>query len=597
MLAYYSYIQYISGIFKICKMFKESDKNPQMDMFSSPAGMLRDSTLKNYLKNDSWHNMFREHVLMRVDEGIFKVLYSSDNGSPNASIRVLVGMMILKEGQGWSDEQLFEECSFNLLVRGALGLMNLTDTPPAASTYYLFRKRVMDYNSENGTDLFKECMQQITKSQILDFNVSGKQVRMDSKLIGSNITWYTRYELVHETLALFIEERSEHIYKRSLSREEFALIAHIMDEEGNKFTYRSNKKEIDTRFVALGKLMYRLVNLFKKHDYGTYQTLKSVFEQQFTITPDKSILPLENDKISAKSIQSPHDTDSHYRNKGGNKVKGYSANITETCDDPQDSVAEPGESDKRGLNLITDVNLDVVSTPDCDFFEPSIRETQRLLDDKIEKVYADGAYNSTGNRDYANDNEMDLILTGIQGQSPGYELSLNKKNPDELIVLDTYTETFIKAYSAATGKIDSQTGKPEKRWRIITDDGNYRYFTPENLQTSLLRQNLRDVPIKEKWKRNNVEATIFQLGFHNNGSKTRYRGLAANRLWAYSRGGWINFRRILKYVMQASKRSLSSQKELYLSIKKWICFENNVNEIINNFLNKSHLKYLIFSTY
>lgn len=485
MLAYHSYIQYISGIFKICKMFKESDKNPQMDMFSSPAGMLRDSTLKNYLKNDSWHNMFREHVLMRVDEGIFKVLYSSDNGSPNASIRVLVGMMILKEGQGWSDEQLFEECSFNLLVRGALGLMNLTDTPPAASTYYLFHKRVMDYNSENST------------------------------------------------------------------------------------------------------------NLFKKHDYGTYQTLKSVFEQQFTITPDKSILPLENDKISAKSIQSPHDTDSHYRNKGGNKVKGYSANITETCDDPQDSVAEPGESDKRGLNLITDVNPDVVSTPDCDFLEPSIRETQRLLDDKIEKVYADGAYNSTGNRDYANDNEMDLILTGIQGQSPGYELSLNKKNPDELIVLDTYTETFIKAYSAATGKIDSQTGKPEKRWRIITDDGNYRYFTPENLQTSLLRQNLRDVLIKEKWKRNNVGATIFQLGY----GKTRYRGLAANRLWAYSRGGWINFRRILKYVMQASKRSLSSQKELYLSIKKWICFENNVNEIINNYLNKSHLKYLIFSTY
>ena len=79
-------------------MFKESDKNPQMDMFSSPAGMLQGSSLKNYLKNDSWHNMFREQVIMRVNEDIFSVLYSSDNGSPNASIRVLVGMMILKEG-------------------------------------------------------------------------------------------------------------------------------------------------------------------------------------------------------------------------------------------------------------------------------------------------------------------------------------------------------------------------------------------------------------------------------------------------------------------------------------------------------------------
>lgn len=120
-------------------MYKESDKNPQMDMFASPAGMLRGSSLKNYLKNDSWHNMFREQVITRVNEDIFSVLYSSDNGCPNASIRVLVGMMILREGQGWSDEQLLTECDYNLLVRGALGLMNLTDTAPVPYTYYLFR--------------------------------------------------------------------------------------------------------------------------------------------------------------------------------------------------------------------------------------------------------------------------------------------------------------------------------------------------------------------------------------------------------------------------------------------------------------------------
>ncbi|MDD4590198.1 MAG: hypothetical protein PHG06_07200 [Parabacteroides sp.] len=45
---------------------------------------------------------------------------------------------------------------------------------------------------------------------------------------------------------------SDHIYKRNLSREEFDLIDHIMDEEESKFIYRSNKKEVDTRFVALG---------------------------------------------------------------------------------------------------------------------------------------------------------------------------------------------------------------------------------------------------------------------------------------------------------------------------------------------------------
>ena len=99
-----------------------------------------------YLKNESWHNLFRQHVVMQVDESIFSVLYVKDKGAPNASIRILIGMMILKEGQGWSDEQLFENCEFNLLVRGALGLMTLEDSAPVASTYYLFRRNLVEYN-------------------------------------------------------------------------------------------------------------------------------------------------------------------------------------------------------------------------------------------------------------------------------------------------------------------------------------------------------------------------------------------------------------------------------------------------------------------
>ena len=69
-----------------------------------------------------WHNQFRNHVVMRVDESIFSLLNTEGKGASNASIasiRVLVGMMILKEGQGWSDKQLFYECGYNLLIRSA----------------------------------------------------------------------------------------------------------------------------------------------------------------------------------------------------------------------------------------------------------------------------------------------------------------------------------------------------------------------------------------------------------------------------------------------------------------------------------------------
>lgn len=163
---------------------------------------------------------------------------------------------------------------------------------------------------------------------------------MDSKPIGSNIAWYSRYELIHETLRLFIKEREEFIFRRDLSKEEFSLIESIRDEKGNKVVYRSTKAEIDTRMVELGKLMYRFIELFKRYDYGSYKTLKTVFGQQYSVSADKIVLPLENKEIGAKSIQSPHDTDCHYRNK----VKGYSVNITETCDREQEGqgpVQEP----------------------------------------------------------------------------------------------------------------------------------------------------------------------------------------------------------------------------------------------------------------
>ncbi|ULB33997.1 hypothetical protein [Proteiniphilum propionicum] len=39
----------------------------------------------------------------------------------------------------------------------------------------------------------------------IHFKISGKSVRMDSKLIGSNIAWYSRFEIIHNTFRGFIK--------------------------------------------------------------------------------------------------------------------------------------------------------------------------------------------------------------------------------------------------------------------------------------------------------------------------------------------------------------------------------------------------------
>jgi hypothetical protein len=457
-------------------------------------------------------------------------------------------MMILKEAHGWSDEQLFENCNFNLLIRSALGLTTLEDAVPVASTYYLFRRNLVMYSKEHGVDLYKKCQDQITASQILEFNVSGKQVRMDSKLLGSNIAWLSRYELIHETLRLFIAEREEFIYKKSLSKDEFSLIKSIQDETGNKVVYRSTKAEIDTRLIALGKLMYRFVVLFKSNFYGEYQTLKTVFEQQYSVSKDKMVLPLENEKISAKSIQSPHDTDAHYRDKDGNKVKGYSANITETCD-------QPAEDGKPVLNLITDTQVEVVSSQDNGYLKTALTNTQEILPNNIEKVYTDGAYNSVENQEYCQNNDINLLLSAMQGATPRYDIALDEHDNNKVIVIDNKTGEAIEAQQVKTRKDPTR-----KKWKIKTKEGGYRYFDMESLRAAALRQKLKDIPIEETNIRNNVEATIFQLGYHYSNDKSRYRSLAKHKLWAYSRSLWINFVRIMKYVTQLCQGTLFGQK-------------------------------------
>jgi Transposase domain (DUF772). len=555
-------------------MFKETDRHAQLDLFSAADNMLSGRSLSFYQDKSAWHNIFRKEVLMRLDESPFRVLFCNDNGAPNVSVRVLVSMMVLKESQGWSDSQLFEQCQYNMLTRSALGLFNIKDPIPAESTYYLFRKRIVAYEKETGNNLLEKAFSQLTSDQIKDFQVSGKLLRMDSKLIGSNIAWYSRYELIHEAIRVFYKSREEYIQKRNLSSSVMALLDSIMSEGGNKVVYRSSKTEITSRMKELGILIYKLLAIFRKYPGDDYDMLRKVFYSQFSVNENKEVVPLEKDKIEATSVQSPHDTDCTYRNKDGNKVKGYSANVTETCNQEQGA-----------LNLITDVQVDKVTTADNAFFAPAVESSQEKLSEKVEKVYADGAYHSPGNQEYCKENKMELVTQAIQGAESRYEFSEDKETGD-IIVKDTVTGQIIPARKTISKKDNSV------KWVIKTAENKPRYFTQKDIDTFHLRQKIKNTPRDELNIRNNVEATIFQFGYHFPNDKTRYRTLCKHKMWANLRAIGINFRRILKYVMQTCQRTLfPSNQALKIQLKNaFLTFIVIFNSIFTNNFYKSSLK-------
>ena len=139
-------------------MFKKTDPNPQLDIFTAPSMQLGSRASKKYSDPNAWHNQFYSLVTTKIDEEIFKPLFpeGKKSGRPNASIRILVAMSVLKEGFGCSDEDLFEKCEFDLLTRKALGIELLTDVTPSIDTYYLFRRRICEYQERTGIDLYAD---------------------------------------------------------------------------------------------------------------------------------------------------------------------------------------------------------------------------------------------------------------------------------------------------------------------------------------------------------------------------------------------------------------------------------------------------------
>ena len=65
-----------------------------------------------------------------------------------------------------------------------------------------------------------------------------------------------------------------------------------------------------------------------------------------------------------------------------------------------------------------------------------------------------------------------------------------------------------------------------------------------------IRKQIEETPIETLQKRNNVEATIFQLAYHYSNAKSSYRSQIKHQMWANIRCLWVNFVRILKYIKQ-----------------------------------------------
>ena len=515
-------------------MFKKTDPNPQLDMFTSPTTQLCSRASKKYTDPNAWHNMFYRLYTSKVDEELFKPLFpeGKKSGRPTASIRILVSMSWLKEGFGCSDEELFEKIEFDLLTRKALGIEHISDAPPSLDTYYLFRRRICDYYEKTGVDLMQKCFEQVTGNLVGQLKISGKCIRMDSKLIGSNIARQSRYELIHATLVKYLKTNTLDRLPKELREQADAYLK----EDGSKTVYRSDSDTLQSRLQAIGDFIHSILRQFTDES-PLYALLSRVFSEQYLVGEDGKVTLRDKKTVSANSVQNPNDPEASYRDKHDQKVQGYVSNFTETVEEDKPSI-------------ITSVQVETATFADCHFAEEAVENSERVTKSTVEDLYADGAYQSPENRKFAEDHGGMRLKTGKMQGGARWEL-VPHKHDDGLTVREIATGKTFEAVKSV-----NQKGKHE-RWRIPWNNKTgWRYFQDTEVEAYQLRKQIESLPPEEQHKRNNVEAAMFQYSFHTRNGKTRYRGLFKHRMQAYSRAMWMNLRRVVIFHLSAFQRPI-----------------------------------------
>lgn len=521
-------------------MFRNST-NAQVDLFSNILSQVGSRKQKMLEDPQSWHNVFHREVFSKIDESPYAVLYHRSNGRPNASVRVMISMMILKEGHGWSDEQLFERCRFDIKIILALGGTSLEDSVPTESTYYEFRRLLMQHNEKTHEDLLKSTFASITTSQVRELEISGKKIRMDSKLINSNIATSTRLNMILEAVRKYVSVHHIESQANELSPRLVSLLASLKTKTSTNISYSLNGLEKNETLTDLGLLIKYLLEHNRDEQSKEYKLLARIYTEHYEEGEDANDDEPKGDPqikkakdIASSSIQSIHDQDAAYRSKGQGHSKqtvaGYHANIVESCD----------ESDV--VNLILDVEVVPANVCEDAFLKAAIDNSESILQaahetktPQIKEVITDGGYDSIANRtQMLKESEAQWSLAKTKGGKRVFEMSKTNDKEYKVVSISSGQECKISFSQKAV------------KYVIENLNGTKRYMTAEQIENYIERQQIESQVNKESYNlRANVESTIHQT-FHRlkNNAKIAYRRQIKCQWYVISRSLWVNMTRI-----------------------------------------------------
>lgn len=533
-------------------MFRENTKHLQGDMFGVTNRVSK--SLQQKIDNSAESTFYRL-IFSRIDERLFKGLYSEEASRPNAAINAMVSALILMKLRNWTYEELFENMQFHMLVRIALGLQDLERMPFCMATLFNFQNRLNDHFIRTGENLFEQVFDGLTSRQLKELKVKAHICRTDSVMVASNIRNYSRLHLLIEMLLRIYRTMDKADQERY--GEYFAC---YLGKSSGQYIYTLKSEELASELHRVGEL-YHWIDGQLKPAYGdrqVFQVFERVYQEHFTVVSDRVELR-SSSELHSGCVQSPDDLDAAYREKNGRSIRGHVISVVETA------------TPENEINLITDVVVKAANTDDSAILNErldSIKEKTPELDE----LHFDGGYGSESNDKKMQKEEITPVQTAIRGRKSSCEISIER---DEFggfevscplqRVQATATRKRFKAcfdknicrsceHNNNTCRLISQ-----KKWQVY-------YFREADYLKQCRQHSLQKIPAERRSIRNNVEATIKEFSCRMPGRKVRVRGSFKTSLFAYGVAMGVNFGRIYRHLQKNKERELITDLNITLGI-------------------------------
>lgn len=513
--------------------------------------------------HNSWAEYFFCSIFNKIDEERFAVLFSEKYSRPNAPVNLTVGLLMLKELNGWTDEETIAALYFDYRVQYALGIGDFDKERICINTLGNFRSRLYQHIEEHGRDLLEEEVSRLTDVLITLSGMDTKLARQDSMMISANCKRMGRLELIYTinaNMVFLLRDAAPEIIPESCAH-------YLQNKDKADQIYRLKKEEVPGRTIQLLKESVELSNCvpgeFKESQ--PFKNLARLIEEQ----TDGSHSPKDDQDLSGGIMQNPSEQDATFRRKGNKSSVGYTLNIVEARDNEK-AMSMIVHTERRP-NIISDIELGL-NTLDADlkgvetlvsdgaFYSQEVAE--KALEKGIEVSFS--ALNGRGAPEgklgadqFAIDPDTGLIMACPGGFAPA---SASRNQEKKLC-----HAKFNKEDCAFCPLKDSCIVKEQKRFNAVTiTDKKLIADRYRNLLGTVRHQALADF-------RAGVEGVPSVLRRVYGVDDVPVRGLVRTRIWDHFKVMAYNFKSYYRYCKRMGATPLSFLDILRSPGRRFIC--------------------------